>query len=162
MMIPPPAFYVAAFALGLVPERWAPSPAFLAVGMLGYGLAIVASALLLLGAVLGPLNAVRFLVRKTTLNPNKQAAVFLTRGMYGFSRNPMYLGLFLIYVAIAILGGRLWPLATIVIPFLLLDGIVIPFEESQMADRYGSSYREYCSRVGRWMTLGTGRGRAQR
>jgi protein-S-isoprenylcysteine O-methyltransferase Ste14 len=146
MMIPPPLFYVAAFALGLLVERWAPAPTrfvFAEGAVIARPLVIVAGTSILLGVVLGPLNAIRFLFRRTTLNPNKQAAVFLTRGMYRISRNPMYLGLFFIYVGIAVLNAKLWPLAT----------IVIPFEESQMADRYGSTYREYCSRVGRWLTL---------
>jgi protein-S-isoprenylcysteine O-methyltransferase Ste14 len=156
MMIPPPLFYVAAFALGLLVERWAPAPTrfvFAEGAVVARTLVIVACTSILLGVVLGPLNAIRFLIRRTTLNPNKRATVFLTQGMYRISRNPMYLGLFLIYVGIALLNGKLWPLATIVIPFFVVDRIIIPFEESQMLDRYGSTYREYCSRVGRWLTL---------
>jgi protein-S-isoprenylcysteine O-methyltransferase Ste14 len=83
----------------------------------------------------------------------EQATVFLTRGSYGLSRNPMYLGLFLIHSGIAILKGTGWPFATIVIPFLLLDRIVVPFEERQMAERFGSPYRDYCRRVGRWLNF---------
>ena len=87
------------------------------------------------------------------LNPTKQASVFLTRGIYAVSRNPMYLGLFLIYCGIAILNAAVWPLIMIVIPFLVVDRIVIPFEERQMTERYGSSYLDYCAQVGRWFTL---------
>jgi protein-S-isoprenylcysteine O-methyltransferase Ste14 len=79
--------------------------------------------------------------------------VFLTRGIYAVSRNPMYLGLFLIYIAVALLNGAAWPLATIVIPFLVVDRIVIPFEEAQMERRFGASYRDYRARVGRWVTV---------
>ncbi len=155
MVIPPPLFYVAAFALGVLVER-ATSLTYLGYakgGAIAQVLALAAGASLLVGVVLGPLNAVRFLIRRTTLNPNKQASAFLTRGMYRVSRNPMYLGLFLIYIGIAILSGHTWPLATVAIPFLVLDRIVVPFEERQMEERYGSAYREYCSRVRRWLTL---------
>jgi protein-S-isoprenylcysteine O-methyltransferase Ste14 len=155
MVTPPPLFYIAAFALGVFVEP-ATSLTHLDYargGARAQVLALAAGALLLVGLVLGPLNAIRFLIRRTTLNPNKQASAFLTRGMYRFSRNPMYLGLFLIYVGIAILSGHRWTLATMVIPFLILDRIVVPFEEGQMAERYGSAYWEYCSRVRRWLTL---------
>ncbi len=154
MKIPPPLYYVAAFALGLLVRRWMPIHVKIAeAGGLDRALVIAAGITFFLGVVLGPLNAARFLVRRTTLNPNKQASVFLTKGMYSVSRNPMYLGLFLIYVGIAIINRAVWPLVTIVLPFLLLDRIVIPFEESQMAKEYGASYTEYCSRVGRWLTI---------
>jgi protein-S-isoprenylcysteine O-methyltransferase Ste14 len=73
--------------------------------------------------------------------------------MYAISRNPMYVGLFLLYFAIAIFRHAAWPLFTVVIPFFLLDRIVIPFEERQMLERYGPSYEEYCARVGRWLRL---------
>ena len=154
--IPPPLIYIAAFALGLLIERWAPAPARLVFGEgreITPPLRIAAAVLIAVGVVLGPLNALRFLFRGTTLNPTKQASVFLTRGMYAVSRNPMYLGLFLIYCGVAILNLAVWPLVTIVIPFLVVDRVVIPFEERQMADRYGSSYRDYCAQVGRWLTL---------
>jgi protein-S-isoprenylcysteine O-methyltransferase Ste14 len=118
---------------------------------------VAAGVCFIVGFVLGPLNSILFLVlvRGTTLNPTKEPTVFLTRGMYGFSRNPMYIGLFLIYVAIAILKRTLCPLVDAVIPLLLLDRIVIPFEEGRMAERYGASYQDYCSRVGRWISLGS-------
>jgi protein-S-isoprenylcysteine O-methyltransferase Ste14 len=156
MLIPPPLFYVAAFGLGLLIERWVPSPShflYAEGGVIAKLVTIAAAVTIAIGAVLGPFNAMRFLFRRTSLNPNKQATVFLTRGSYGLSRNPMYLGLFLIYSGIAILKGTGWPFATIVIPFLLLDRIVVPFEERQMAERFGSPYRDYCRRVGRWLTL---------
>jgi protein-S-isoprenylcysteine O-methyltransferase Ste14 len=156
--VPPPLFFVAAFLLGLLVERWVPSPTRAVLvegGAVAQIMTVAAGVCFIGGFVLGPLNSVRFLVRGTTLNPTKEPTVFLTRGMYGFSRNPMYVGLFLIYVAIAVLKGTLWPLVTAVIPFLLLDRIVIPFEESRMAERYGASYRDYCSRVSRWISLGS-------
>lgn len=151
LKIPPPLFYVAAFFLGLLIDRFVPASIDLGRSAIP---TIAAGALLVVGIVMGPLNAIRFLVRKTTLNPNKEATVFLTKGMYAFSRNPMYLGLFFMYVAIAIFNAKVWPLATMVIPFVLLDRIVIPFEERVMEERYGAEYRDYCSRVGRWITLG--------
>jgi protein-S-isoprenylcysteine O-methyltransferase Ste14 len=148
--------YVAAFVLGLLIDRWAPGPAQF---VLGEGrasappLRIAAVVLITLGVVLGPLNALRFLLRRTTLNPNKRASVFLTQGIYAVSRNPMYLGLFLIYCGVAVLQRAVWPFVTIGIPFLVVDRVIIPFEERQMAERYGAAYRDYCAKVGRWITL---------
>ena len=117
---------------------------------------LAAGALLAVGAVLGPLNAIRFLFRGTTLKPTKPATVFLATGLYAISRNPMYLGLFLVYSGVALLNRVAWPFATILVPFLIMDRIVIPFEEDQMRQRFGASYEAYCTRVGRWIR-GVGR-----
>lgn len=150
MLVPPPLVYVASFLAGLAVERLAPTGAlFAALG--GGARGVVAGALLVAGVVLGPLNAVRFLFRGTTLNPTKQATVLLATGMYAISRNPMYLGLFFVYAGIAVAMGVAWPLATMLVPFFILDRVVIPFEESQMRGRFGASYDEYCARVGRWV-----------
>lgn len=156
MMIPPPVIYVAAFVLGLLIERWVPAPAhalFAEGAGIAQALTLAAVVSIALGVVLAPLNAIRFVLRGTTLNPNKPAKVFLTRGIYGVSRNPMYLGLFFIYGGVAILEHTVWPLVTLVIPVVLLDRIIVPFEERQMAERYGRSYEEYRSSVGRWLRL---------
>ncbi|MGO9838205.1 MAG: methyltransferase family protein [Polyangiaceae bacterium] len=112
MKVRPPLFFVAAFLLGLLVERWVPSPTLALLvegGAIARIVTVAAGVCFILSFVLGPLNSIRFLVRGTALNPTKEPTVFLTRGMYGFSRNPMYIGLFLIYVAIAILKGTLWP-----------------------------------------------------
>jgi len=87
--VPPPLFFVAAFFLGLLVERWAPSPTralLVEGGAVARVVTVAASVSFVVGFVLGPLNSVRFLVRGTTLNPTKEPTVFLTRGMYGVGR----------------------------------------------------------------------------
>jgi protein-S-isoprenylcysteine O-methyltransferase Ste14 len=153
-LIPPPAFYVSAFLLGVLIDHFVPAPSraiFDGGGMFVRVLTAVALVSLATGFVLGPLNSVRFLLRRTTLNPNNQPSVFLTKGMYARSRNPMYLGLFLIYFGVDVMNQKAWPLATAVIPFLLLQRVIIPLEERYMAERFGDAYRDYCSRVRRWL-----------
>ena len=156
-LIPPPLVYVAAFALGLLIEKWAPSSGLLVSsgGRPATALRLLAGLSIAVGIALGPLNAVRFLLRGTTLNPNAPATLFLTEGIYGLSRNPMYLGLFFIYFGVAVVTAKLWPFATMIIPILVMDRVVVPFEEGQMVQRFGAAYLEYCSRVRRWFPLGT-------
>src|SRR5690348_13491620 len=101
--IPPPLFYVLAFLLGLAPEKWLPTPTRPEAPWDG-ALFFLGVALIAMGFVLGPLNAIRFLLKKTTLIPTKQASVLFTSGVYRFSRNPMYIGLFLIYGGVAVVN----------------------------------------------------------
>jgi protein-S-isoprenylcysteine O-methyltransferase Ste14 len=98
-----------------------------------------------------PCLAITFLIRRTTLNPFAAPPTFLARGLYRFSRNPMYLGVVLVYLAGTLLVGSLWPLVLLVAPLLILDRVVIPFEEANMRTAFGDSYQSYCAHVRRWV-----------
>ena len=114
------------------------------------------ASVLALGALLGPVNALMFLLRGTTLNPVGSPKRLFTGGVYRISRNPMYLGLLLIYAGIALLRWQLWPLLLIFIPFFVVDRIYIPAEEQKMFEAFGEPYVRYRERVGRWVGTGPG------
>ena len=70
-----------------------------------------------------------------------------TTGPYAFTRNPLYLGSFLIGVGFTIAAGR-WLLA--IVPIVMLLGIYLPVmrvEAATLIDIFGDSYREYARQV---------------
>jgi protein-S-isoprenylcysteine O-methyltransferase Ste14 len=70
-----------------------------------------------------------------------------TSGPYAHTRNPLYLGSFLIGLGFTIAAGR-WLLA--IIPIVMLLGIYVPVmrvESRTLADLFGESYRRYASEV---------------
>jgi protein-S-isoprenylcysteine O-methyltransferase Ste14 len=76
-----------------------------------------------------------------------------TRGAYGVSRNPLYLGGALLWagwaiawLSVAVLGGG-------VALFGFFASIGIPYEERQLRARHGALYDEYCKTVPRWLAL---------
>jgi protein-S-isoprenylcysteine O-methyltransferase Ste14 len=145
--VPPPVFFVASFLLGVALERGLPPPARPQAEWFPW----ITFAVLGCGFLLAPLNAVRFLVRRTTLNPNRVAHRLFTGGIYAFSRNPMYVGMFLIYSGVAL---KLWhpgAFATIWIPFLILNQFVVPYEEKLIAAKFGGEFETYRARVRRWV-----------
>jgi protein-S-isoprenylcysteine O-methyltransferase Ste14 len=87
----------------------------------------------------------------TTTVPHETPSTLVTSGPYRFTRNPMYVGLTLIYLGVA--GARLeiWP--AIVLPLLLayINFVVIPVEEKNLRGVFGDAYQEYGARVGRWL-----------
>jgi len=75
----------------------------------------------------------------------------VVRGPYRFTRNPMYLGLTIAALGMAILVGA-WPmLAAPVAVFATASFVHIPFEEAKMRRQFGGAYDAYAGRVRRWI-----------
>src|SRR5689334_16868142 len=102
---PPPFVYAIGIALGWLLGRWIALP--ITTGPSQARLVAAALfALLYLVLFVGALTAFRR--ARTTLIPNKPATAFVTRGPYGFTRNPMYLSLVALYVAVALWLNSWW------------------------------------------------------
>lgn len=145
-MLPPPLYFGASFGLAMVLQRLLPLdlPDFSARPLLAW-LAIAT------GIAFAPMLAIFFLVRRTTLNPFASPHRLFEGGVYRLSRNPMYLGVIMIYLGGCLLAGTFWPLLLLIVPLGLLSQIVIPFEETSMRREFGSAYDDYCQRVRRWL-----------
>jgi len=77
--------------------------------------------------------------------------VLVVSGPYRFSRNPMYLGLIVVALGMAIFVGC-WPmLAVPVAVFLTANYVHIPYEEAKMRRQFGDAYDAYAGRVRRWL-----------
>ena len=148
LRLPPPLVCVAAFLLGVGLQRLVPAPL---PARLETPVQAIGGVVLLLGILLGPVNALMFLLRGTTLNPARAPKRLFTGGIYRITRNPMYIGLLLVYAGVALFHAQAWALLLISIPIVLVDRIYIPFEEQRLADTFGTAYLAYCQRVRRWM-----------
>ena len=77
--------------------------------------------------------------------------VLVTGGPYQLTRNPMYLGLTIASLGMAILVGC-WPmLAAPVAVFATANFVHIPFEEAKLRRQFGEAYDAYAGRVRRWI-----------
>ena len=104
------------------------------------------------GLALGVWSVRTFHAAGTEVNPasktNKQV---VTSGPFRFTRNPMYAGLVLIALGIAIYAGTLPFFAVPVLLFLLCNYVFIPFEEAKMRAQHSALYTDYLHRVRRWI-----------
>ncbi len=75
-----------------------------------------------------------------------------TKGLYRISRNPIYLGTFLIFTGTGIACASWLILLLAVIWIILCDILVIP-EERWCLEKYGDAYREYMNRTPKWMGM---------
>ncbi len=106
---------------------------------------------LLVGIVLNLLADQAFKRHGTTVKPFETSSTLITGGVFGISRNPMYLGMTLILLGIALLLGSATPFAMVIILPILLDRVFISPEEKMLEDTFGGQFREYRERVRRWI-----------
>ena len=68
-------------------------------------------------------------------------------GPYRFTRNPLYVGSFLMGLGFTLAAGRLSLLILFLLLFVLLYGPVMRREEKELRDQYGEEYETYRRRV---------------
>jgi protein-S-isoprenylcysteine O-methyltransferase Ste14 len=75
----------------------------------------------------------------------------VTRGIHGWSRNPIYLGMFLVYGGIGIAVRSPWILILLLPLAATIRYGVVAREEAYLERRFGAAYRHYKARVRRWL-----------
>jgi protein-S-isoprenylcysteine O-methyltransferase Ste14 len=82
---------------------------------------------------------------------NLPTTTIVENGPYRFTRNPIYLGMFLGLIGLAIAFDNLW-LLMMLVPFALVIRYgVVAREEAYLERKFGDLYRGYRSRVRRWL-----------
>ena len=112
---------------------------------------VIGGFLVIVGVLIALASLAMFFHRRTTLKPHGHPMHLVDYGPFLISRNPMYLSLVLVYAGAAIWTVCLWALVLLVIPFAIMNAIVIPYEERRLKAIFGSSYDEYAGRVRRWI-----------
>jgi len=88
----------------------------------------------------------------TEIDPTSDAnRALVVRGPYRLTRNPMYLGLIVAALGMAVFAGYWLMLAAPVAVFLTANYVHIPFEEAKMRRQFGEEFDAYVSRVRRWI-----------
>jgi protein-S-isoprenylcysteine O-methyltransferase Ste14 len=82
---------------------------------------------------------------------NLPTTTIVESGPYRFTRNPVYLGMFLGLIGLAIAFDNFW-LLTMLVPFAVVIRYgVVAREEAYLERKFGDVYRGYRSRVRRWL-----------
>lgn len=90
---------------------------------------------------------------RTTVNPMKPetTTALVCSGVFGVTRNPMYVGLFVVLVAWVVFLSTVWALLGPLALVLYLNRFQIAPEERVLSAKFGSAYSAYKSRVRRWL-----------
>jgi protein-S-isoprenylcysteine O-methyltransferase Ste14 len=147
--VPPPVWtLLAALAMAWVDRRWPLVEVGAALPWLrGASVVLVAAGLALAGEAL-----LRFVRARTTWHPThpERASTLVIRGVYRWTRNPMYLGLLLILAAWAAWLGSLAPVGVIAVWMWIMTRLQIEPEERALLERFGGEYAQYRDSVRRW------------
>jgi protein-S-isoprenylcysteine O-methyltransferase Ste14 len=145
----PPVLFLVALLLGLALDHLLPvSVAGLEADLVHW---VSAGSLILLGLALGAAGIRDFTSAGTPVPTNKPTSALVTTGIHGWTRNPIYLGLFLLYGGIGVAARSPWTLILTVPLAITIRYGVVAREEAYLERRFGDVYRKYKARVRRWL-----------
>ena len=112
---------------------------------------VVGAALVALFGVWNGWTLTVMAAHRTAVLPGGATRVVLDRGPFRFSRNPLYVGLIVLDVALALLWPSAWALILVPVAIALLWwGAIVP-EERYLSTKFGADYDDYRRRVRRWL-----------
>ena len=146
--VPPPVYLVVSGALmWLVSRSNYDPPLSIPFTPVLSGVCIIAGALIAIVAVF------QFRKAQTTVDPlhPDKASALVSAGIFHYSRNPMYLGMAMLLLGLAIKLGSAFALMVLPLFLIVITYLQIKPEEEALTSLFGASYSEYCQQVRRWI-----------
>ena len=146
-VVRPPIAWALAFVAGLGVDWLYPMP-FVPTSIPG---AWVGGVIFAVGFVLAIWAIVAIHKAGSRVETNKPTTTIVASGPYSFTRNPIYIGMFLGQTGLAVGFDSLWILAALVPFYVVIRYGVIAREEAYLERKFGDVYLDYKSRVRRWL-----------
>ena len=142
VFLPPPLIFGGLLALGLLmdidPLRFGPASIL--------GIALGVGGVVLIALALG-----LFRSSETRPEPWQPASSLVKRGIYRFTRNPMYLGMAMLSLGIAMAFTSILGAVLAAVSLIIVDRVVVTREEAYLKRRFGQDYIAYMASVRRWL-----------
>jgi protein-S-isoprenylcysteine O-methyltransferase Ste14 len=142
----PPVFAVFALVLIVMIRLFATTPI-----IMPYPYNYTGGLFILLGIAVAVSGGLVFLHTRATIwtfgNPHN----LVITGPFRYTRNPMYLGMLLFLLGVAILANIYLALIFPAVFFLMANFWYIPFEETRLRQNLGEKYADYCRQTRRWI-----------
>lgn len=106
-----------------------------------------------IGIAFAVAGVIAFRQSKTTVDPRKpeSTSTLVVSGVYGLSRNPMYVGFLFILSSWAVFLAHALPFVLLPVYVLYLNRFQIEPEERVLCGRFGGDYDSYRRSVRRWL-----------
>lgn len=145
ILAPGPVLALGAFAIGVGLHLLRPLSVFPTPwNFLGGGVLVVVGLVLLLSGLLK--------MREIGKSPSHrdEPTELITEGPFRYTRNPLYLGLIVIYLGVTALLNSLWPLVPLVVLVWYFDRMA-KREEEYLEAVFGDEFTQYSETVRRWL-----------
>lgn len=146
LKFPPPLLLLAAVGCAWLANLLKPLPIVHDDALLVGGIAIIAIALLIALIALA-----HFFEARTHVEPWHPTTAIIRKGVYRFSRNPIYLSFCIAAVGTGLALNSWWVVASVTVLKPLLERLVISREEAYLEKKFGDHYLEYKRQVRRWL-----------
>ncbi len=143
----PPIWFLGAYATAHLLTAYLPIVEFGIPGATPTGYLLIA---LGLGLILWA--ALWFYAKKTRIEPHKMPTALIVEGPFRLSRNPIYLGLFLILAGVVLRLCALSPFIVLILFPIILTSRFIKDEEARLREAFGAQAEQYFQRTGRWIS----------
>jgi protein-S-isoprenylcysteine O-methyltransferase Ste14 len=148
----PPLLFLVALLLGFIADHVLPLPFPISrIGLAHWISAITAGFVIFVGIGVFVGGVRNFSGAETPVQGTMPTRALVTTGIHGWSRNPIYLGMFLIYIGIGLVVRSPWILILTVLLAVTMRYGVVAREETYLERRFGDAYRDYKARVRRWL-----------
>ncbi|MGQ0589776.1 MAG: methyltransferase family protein [Sphingosinicella sp.] len=146
VFVPPPLLFGVAVAAGVLLDGNALEWRHVTHPSQYAGVAVALAGAALIAICLGLFR--RFRTRPEPWEPDQ---VLIRTGIYRFSRNPMYLGMALLCLGIAMFFESIVAFVLLAVTLVVIDRYVIAREEAYLTRQFGADYEAYRSKVRRWL-----------
>lgn len=140
----PPGVAVGALGVAVVLEWLIPLAIVPRITVLG--VVIILASIAIAGAGIRAFKAA-----DTNVDPRKPTLVLVETGPYRFTRNPMYLGMVLLQIGVALGFGVDWAVPGAVAVWAILHWGVVLREEAYLTGKFGAPYKAFLGRTRRWL-----------
>ncbi|SFQ43736.1 methyltransferase family protein [Parafilimonas terrae] len=146
--IPPPLFYVLIFIAAIFIQKRLP----ISDTLFHTTIIKILGTIILIVAVFFLVKSLRqFFLTKNTVILIKPASSLQTTGIYAITRNPMYLGLAILYLGITCFIGNWWNVILFPLLLIIVQEYIIKREEKYLEIEFGQEYEAYKNKVRRWL-----------
>jgi len=142
----PPTIFGVALIIGVAFDLFDPRPQLDLWIQLLAGIVTIAAGVLIIRSSMKSIDRAG-----TTYDPFAPSTELVTSGIYRYTRNPGYLGLAIIQLGIAFVMDSLWVAVATFGAVTVTTVFVIKLEEDKLTRTFGQDYRDYLSRVRRWI-----------
>ena len=146
LKFPPPLLALAAIGCASLADWLRPLPIAPGDALWLAGITVVAIAF-----ILALVSLTQFFTAKTHVEPWHPTTVIIRKGVYRFSRNPIYLSFCIATVGAGLMLNSWWVVASVTLLKPLLEHLVISREEAYLEQKFGEEYLDYKRRVRRWL-----------